>query len=63
MREQLFPTRDPAEVRDLARKSCSYVAGVLPFYADPEAVGGADRRVLEAEEVGIWRLSWTPCGS
>ncbi len=51
MREKLFLTWDPAGVCDLARKSYSYVARVLPFYADLEVVGGADRRVLEAEKV------------
>jgi len=51
MREQLFPTWNPAEVWDLACKSYSYLARVLPFYADLGVVRGAGRRVLEAEKV------------
>ena len=51
MREELFLTWDPAEVCDLALKSYSYVARVLPFYVDLEVIGGADRRVLKAEKV------------
>jgi hypothetical protein len=47
----LFLTWELAEVCYLVRKSYSYVARVLPFYADLEVVGGADRRVLEAEKV------------
>ncbi len=47
----MYLTWDPAEVCDLARKSYSSVARVLPFYADLEVVGGAGRRVLEAEKV------------
>jgi hypothetical protein len=50
MREELFSTWDPAEALDLARESCSYVARVLPFDADLEALGAADRVVLEVEE-------------
>ena len=46
----MFPTWDPAEALDPARESCSYVARVLPFDVDREALGAADRIVLEAEE-------------
>ena len=41
---------DPVEALELAIKAYSYVARVLPPDATLEAIGRADRAVLEAEE-------------
>jgi hypothetical protein len=41
---------DPVEALELAIKAYSYVARVLPPDAALEAIGRADRAVLEAEE-------------
>jgi hypothetical protein len=41
---------DPGEALELARKAYSYVARVLPPGAALDAIGCADRAVLEAEE-------------
>jgi len=37
-----------------AREAYRYVSRVLPLDADLEAIGAADRRVLEAEERHDW---------
>jgi hypothetical protein len=41
---------NPSEAVELARKSYNYVSHILPPDADLEAIGEADRHVLEAEE-------------
>jgi hypothetical protein len=40
----------PQEALERARTAYSYVSRILPPDADLEAIGEADRRVLEAEE-------------
>jgi hypothetical protein len=42
---------DAVEAMELARKAYAYVAQVLPSDATLEAIGRADRVVLEAEEL------------
>lgn len=42
-------TWNQAEALDLARKTYLYAARMLPLPSDYEAIGEADRRVLEAE--------------
>jgi hypothetical protein len=60
MKSQQAPSWNSEEASRLTREAYRYVARVLPSDANLEAIGAADRDILDAEEAGAGRLTSRP---